>query len=102
MGRFVIFDGSRYSIKNPVNPLEDFADRWSPTDAEHFFKWLKQAQEFFGGLVEFADDERGNLFLAESLGMPGNRVTFSHVSEQSKIACPPNINIQNQPRAWRR
>lgn len=102
MGHFIVFDGRRYSIKNPVNPLEDFADRWSVADAEHFFKWLKQAQEFFGSLVEFADDERSRVFLAESLGMPGKRVAFSHGSEHSKIACPPNRTIQNQPRAWRR
>lgn len=102
MGHFIAITGNRYSIKNPVNPLENFADRWSSEDAEHFFKWLRKAQDFFGSLVEFADDERSHIFLAESLGMPGKRAAFSHHPEQAKVFSPPKIDIQNPPRAWRR
>lgn len=42
-------DKGRYVIKNPVMPLENFADKWSekPSKAEAFFNWSKQAIEDF-------------------------------------------------------
>ena len=39
-----------YRIPNPVNPNENFADKWveSPSKATAFFDWLRSAQRDFG------------------------------------------------------
>lgn len=43
----------KYVIKNPVMPLENFADKWAekPDKAEGFFNWAKQATEDFNNLT---------------------------------------------------
>ena len=40
----------KYYILNPVNPAENFADRWElePQKARKFFIWLRQAQKTYG------------------------------------------------------
>ena len=40
------YDGS-YSIENPVNPKENFADKWKshPQRRDNFFKWLRKLKE---------------------------------------------------------
>ena len=42
-----------YLIKNPVNPLENFADKWNenPRKATLFFEWLEEAREDFKVLI---------------------------------------------------
>jgi len=52
---------NRPRIPNPVNPDEDFADRWSRPDCRHlrleenFWNWVKQAENDFA-LLSAADD----------------------------------------------
>ena len=50
MDQFVVWDGSKYVIQNPTDPLENFADRWhkDPRKAQAFSQWLNQAREDFG------------------------------------------------------
>ena len=50
MHRFIGFDGVRYHIPNPTDPLENFADKWAdhPERRAAFFEWLEAArQDFF-------------------------------------------------------
>jgi hypothetical protein len=53
MPGFVEHDGNRYVVANPVEPKENFADRWNskPERAEAFFRWIEQAQADFDGLA---------------------------------------------------
>jgi hypothetical protein len=50
----------RYVIANPVEPTENFADRWAwhPIRAQRFYEWLEQAQRDFAaiGNTTHADD----------------------------------------------
>lgn len=39
---FIDRDGLSYQVLNPVQPLENFADRWTTTDARLFSKWIDQ------------------------------------------------------------
>lgn len=52
MAALVVVEGGRYVVYNPVNPLENFADRWvdTPRKAEKFFQWVRQAQQDFENL----------------------------------------------------
>ncbi len=45
-------DGIKW-ISNPVNPLENFADKWAetPEKEQNFFLWLGQAQNNFGSYL---------------------------------------------------
>jgi hypothetical protein len=53
MPSFVGLDGERYIVANPVEPKENFADRWhgKPERAEAFFRWIEQARVDFDGLA---------------------------------------------------
>jgi hypothetical protein len=52
MPGFVERDGGRYVVANPVEPGENFADRWNgkPERAAAFFRWIEQAKADFDGL----------------------------------------------------
>lgn len=54
MDRYVLWDGVRYQIPNPTDPIENFADRWhnDRRKAEAFFRWLAQAREDFGRVAQ--------------------------------------------------
>lgn len=53
MPGFVAHDGQRYIIANPVEPKENFADRWhsKPERAEAFFQWIERAKADFDDLA---------------------------------------------------
>jgi hypothetical protein len=59
MGSFV--QTMRPRVPNPVNPVEDFADKWSQPAYQHlnleqsFWTWLKQAQSDFAALQTTVD-----------------------------------------------
>jgi hypothetical protein len=52
MPSLVQLDGGRYVVANPVEPKENFADRWTgkPERAAAFFQWIEQAKADFDGL----------------------------------------------------
>ncbi|OGR08123.1 MAG: hypothetical protein A2511_17755 [Deltaproteobacteria bacterium RIFOXYD12_FULL_50_9] len=68
MGNLV--NSSRPRVPNPVDPAEDFADRWSRPECNHlnleqnFWNWLKQAQNDFE-LLGASDDAN---FISEQAG----------------------------------
>ena len=51
-----VVDGVTW-IPNPVNPLENFADKWQehPQREENFYKWLGQMQQDLDKALELAD-----------------------------------------------
>lgn len=50
MGQFIEEREGTKWVQNPVNPHENFADKWSevPEKEKNFFAWLSQAQRDFG------------------------------------------------------
>ena len=64
------WDGSRYVIPNPTDPLENFADKWEkhPERAKAFFSWLKSAREHFGHIISLQDRDKITGYLAPRLG----------------------------------
>lgn len=47
MSNFIKWDGSKYTIENPVMKAENFADKWNekPEKAKEFFLWLEAAKK---------------------------------------------------------
>jgi hypothetical protein len=53
MPNYVLHDGQRHVVANPVEPGENFADRWGgkPERADAFFRWIGQAKADFDGMA---------------------------------------------------
>lgn len=67
-------DGRKYVILNPVNPLENFADRWDATRQARFFEWLEAVEETEQALsAPGVTLRRQANVLAESFGLDGAR-----------------------------
>ncbi|SRR6266536_2399001 len=57
-------------VPNPVQPLENFADRWrrEPGSDKHFFEWISQAQQDFAAIGAERGMDRVLNKVAKSLG----------------------------------
>lgn len=100
-------------VPNPVDPDEDFADRWYRTDClhlrleENFNAWLLQAQKDFQHLTSTTDTE----FLCEQMEEKFSlRVNKAELKKQLGISAamvniitpkPHTINRQESARPWR-
>lgn len=60
MDRFIEKDGRTCIIRNPSDPLENFADKWPlhPERQRAFFEWLDQARHDFGQIAQQVERRR--------------------------------------------
>ncbi len=60
MDRFIEKDGRTCIIRNPSDPLENFADKWPqhPERQRAFFEWLDQARHDFGHIAQQVERRR--------------------------------------------
>ncbi|GAJ09298.1 unnamed protein product, partial [marine sediment metagenome] len=60
MDQFIEHDGQHFIIRNPSDPLENFADKWPahPERQAAFFEWLNQARQDFKTLAEQVERRR--------------------------------------------
>lgn len=60
MDRFIEWDDQTCIIRNPSDPLENFADKWPlyPERRRAFFEWLAQARLDFGQLAQQVERRR--------------------------------------------
>lgn len=60
MDQFIEHDGRQCIIRNPSDPLENFADKWPqhPERERAFFEWLAQARHDFGELARQVERRR--------------------------------------------
>jgi hypothetical protein len=78
MRAHVQYDGSKYVILNPVNPLENFSDRWDEARQARFFEWLEAVEETESALSADGMTLRKRAdVLAESFGLGGARAAES-------------------------
>ena len=72
MDRFIEFEDGEYVIRNPTDPLENFADKWKefPERAVAFRDWLKQARTDFSEAAALSDTRMIAESVAPSLGHP--------------------------------
>lgn len=57
MDKHILWHDGRYSIPNPTDPLENFADKWAehPERAAAFFEWLEKARAEFAQAARSRD-----------------------------------------------
>ncbi len=70
MPNFIEREGNSWSVPNPVQPQENFADKWSdhPERAKHFYAWLGQLEVDLRAAGETRDLGRVASRLAEGFG----------------------------------
>jgi hypothetical protein len=70
MPNHVDYDGDSWLVPNPVEPRENFADKWSehPGFAVAFYGWLERLQEDLQDARESEGIDRAVLKLSESFG----------------------------------
>lgn len=83
-------------IANPVNPSENFADKWSehPERKEKFHSWLDQARRDFGGYLNGSFDSP-NEGLIESI----SKGTMGRVTSMFALAAPAIASAAEKARA---
>lgn len=71
MDRYIQHDGTKYVIRNPTDPMENFADKWEahPERAHAFFAWLEQARRDFGEAALLMDRQLLTEALQDRLGV---------------------------------
>lgn len=80
-------------IENPVNPLENFADKWqeTPRKAELFFEWLDAIEEEYKSLLTDKGFKKMGTYLTESFGQrDGQAVMAKYASRNMGKAKPAN------------
>jgi hypothetical protein len=70
MPNHIEYDGDHWLVPNPVEPRENFADKWSsdPALATSFYRWLEQLQQDLQGARESDGIDRAVATLSESFG----------------------------------
>ena len=98
-------DGTWY-IGNPVNPAENFADRWHEDDharARAFFSWLDAVQK---DLVSLQADTNPRLLRENLSRVLGTAAVAKHVDvllpSAGAVESRPRIHITRPARPWRR
>ncbi len=111
MGGFV--RSTKPRVPNPVDPNEDFADRWYRDNClklkleENFNSWLMQAQKDFQRLISTTDTNFVCKHTAEKLSLHANQFELQKllgVSADTEIVTPKThiIDQQESAKPWRR
>ena len=96
-------DGKWY-IGNPVNPEENFADRWHEDNharAKAFFSWLEALQE---DLINILNEDNRDLMkrtITNALGSVPVSQNLKLIMPADIIANPPKIHISKPRKPWR-
>ncbi|MES9999173.1 MAG: nucleotidyltransferase [Candidatus Thiodiazotropha lotti] len=94
-------------VPNPVNPDEDFADKWYSEDHAHlklkenFFKWLFKARADFAALCS-KDNSRIILEAADrGFAVNLNKISIEHtLGLSAAVVTPPKIHIAEAAKPW--
>lgn len=70
MDQFIEYRGDEAWVANPVNPAENFADKWveEPRKRENFYRWLEQSRRDFALYLRASSFEVVPQELKETLG----------------------------------
>lgn len=105
-------------VPNPINPLENFADKWeeSPRKAKLFFEWLDAVEEEYQHLITDEGFRKVGTYLVESYGARAGRETMTKyatrgaataapiviVPPKATVAPTPSVSLPKSPsKPWR-
>ncbi len=89
MDSFIERHDNRCVIRNPSDPLENFADKWPqhPEREAAFFEWLQQARQDFGALAKQIEKRRMVESVRPYLGAVADRAA-------ERLGSPPGSMLQ--------
>ncbi len=90
-------------IPNPVNPLENFADKWQeqPQREKNFYEWLQQVQQDLDKVLELADIPGVAESLKPCLGERVVNEAVRSLPESQNRYTPPALRVTpTKPHAW--
>lgn len=95
----------KWRIPNPVNPAENFADRWNDEGSEkpqEFFKWLKQLKQDFNYALKYRDALSIYKYICPMFKMQISQATIEkiNITDTSSKNEYPNVIISNPTRPW--
>lgn len=90
MDRFIEDRGGVAWVANPVNPAENFADKWAeePKKRENFYRWLDQARQDFALYLRASTFDKMPELLREHLGTKVVDSTMAAALPVSSLAAP--------------
>ena len=94
----------RWHIGNPVNPEENFADRWHEDNharAKAFFSWLKSLQKDLITILNENNRDTIKRTITDALGSVPVSRNLELIIPTKVIQNPPRIHISNSPPPWR-
>lgn len=94
-------------VANPVNPIEDFADKWASADGralrleENFYAWLDQAKVDLRRVESIGDEEEFRGLVLQKFGAVPKASSVSEIVSRIAVrAAPTPQRIQNAPKPW--
>lgn len=116
MANYIEYQGNEVGIANPVNPAENFADKWAeePKKRENFERWLDQARRDFALYLRVNRFDEVPQQLKEHLGhrlvektleaaKPATAATVEHTGNEDRRAAAAIAEIRQtgaQSRPW--
>jgi len=89
----------KYSVLNPVNPGENFADKWNEDSSlpKAFFEWIQAAKDTFcGNALDQKDKMEIGAILNESMGFSKDKAVIEE-SKPKPVYVKTNGHKDNQP-----
>ena len=94
----------RWYIPNPVNPGENFADRWNEPDshkADAFFRWVGWVKNDIQAAVDASDMEEAKLILTPSFGKRVSEAAIpAHNASAVSRSAYPRLVVLNPTKPW--
>ena len=80
-------------VPNPVNPQENFADKWAekPRKAQLFFQWLNNLEQEYRELLTDAGFEKVGGYLVEAFGQRDGGATMAKFASRASQGAAPTI-----------
>ncbi|WP_293886371.1 MULTISPECIES: nucleotidyltransferase domain-containing protein [unclassified Sphingobacterium] len=74
-------------VENPVNPEENFADKWAdyPKREQNFYKWIIQVQSDMEEVLGLTGLHRIQESFSKSLGAPLLEKTFNSIADNARL-----------------
>jgi len=87
-------DGSKWTVRNPVNHNDNYTENWIKEDAEFFFRWLKAVRMDFIDNINESDEK---FFAALDCGV-GKQLRISAIPGSVNFGLYPQVS---QTKPWR-
>ena len=95
-------------IPNPVDPIEDFANKWTEDGRleKNFWRWHTQAKRDFGALSQVTSEDRLRRFLKSQFAIELSAEKAGEILDirPSRSSVPeiviPTVAISAPPRPW--